>query len=198
MSRSDHRRKPAGGAKAVWPRCCWRLAAACLGAMPRRCPIRAAATMPSSRRFRKSKSPRSNCKPGAREVRVQGSLLGDEHAVIGAKVADESKQVHVDMGSPGRPRRAVGLARAGRVRSEGPAAQAELEQVRAKLGLKLGGADDKVDRPKCPQSSRPSARNQSRANLERRPIAGPERAMAAELVDSARPLRDCRGATDRP
>src|SRR5262245_41402557 len=35
----------------------------------------------------------------ARTVSVQGSLVGDEHAVVGARVAGQVKEVRVDLGS---------------------------------------------------------------------------------------------------
>ena len=123
-------------------------------------------------------------RPWPRIVRVQGSLLADEHAVVGTKVAGRVQQVHVDLGS----RVAAGHLLATletedfelRVRE----AEAQLEQVRVKLGLKPGESEEQLDRKQAPGVAQEEAlRNQARANLQRAQSLAPNHIITAEELD---------------
>lgn len=83
-------------------------------------------------------------------VRVQGSLLGDEHAVVGAQVAGRVKRVLVDLGS---------VVQKGDVLAELDSedfdlrvrqAEANIEQARARLGLKLNEPVEQLVREQSP------------------------------------------------
>ena len=108
----------------------------------------------------------------AKSVRVQGSLVGDEQAVIGAKAAGRVREVKVDLGS---------VVRQGQVLCEldpddfdlrVQQVQAQLEQARSALGLSKDEPDSKLDRQKAPPVL------QEKAMLEE----------ARSSVDRARPL----------
>jgi RND family efflux transporter MFP subunit len=88
--------------------------------------------------------------PWPQTVRVQGSLMGDEQAVVGAKVAGRIKEVLVDLGS---------MVRSGDVLSRLDSedfdlrvaqADAQLTQARAALGLSPDQPDSQLDRLKSP------------------------------------------------
>ncbi len=120
-------------------------------------------------------------------VRVQGSLLADEHAVVGTKVAGRVHQVHVDLGS----RVAAGDLLATlepedfdlRVRQ----AESQLEQTRVKLGLKPEEDEEQLDRKQIPEVVREEALlNQARANLKRAESLTPNNVITAEELDQYR------------
>lgn len=86
----------------------------------------------------------------AKSIRVQGSLVGDEQAVIGAKAAGRVREVKVDLGS---------VVRQGQVLCEldpddfdlrVQQVQAQLEQARSALGLSPDELDSTLDRQKAP------------------------------------------------
>jgi RND family efflux transporter MFP subunit len=84
-------------------------------------------------------------RPWPRIVRVQGTLMEDESAQLGTKVAGRVKEVLVDLGS--RVEQGQPIARLDteefdlRVRQ----AQAQVAQARATLGLKGNTPDDQID-----------------------------------------------------
>lgn len=117
-------------------------------------------------------------------VRVQGSLLADEHAVVGAKVAGRVQKVHVDLGS----RVAEGDLLAALEPEEFDLrvlqAESQLEQARVKLGLKPGETEDQLDRKQIPEVAREEAlRNQAQANLKRAQSLAPNHVITAEELD---------------
>jgi RND family efflux transporter MFP subunit len=86
-----------------------------------------------------------------RGVRVQGSLLSDEISVVGAKVAGRVERVNVDIGSAVRPNDELVALEAREFDLRVEQAEAQLEQVRAGLGLKPGEKDEAVDPHKIPE-----------------------------------------------
>lgn len=123
-------------------------------------------------------------RPCPRVVRVQGSLLADEHAVIGTKVAGRVQKVQVDLGSrvaAGDPLATLETEEFDlRVRE----AEAQLETVRVKLGLKPGEPEERLDRKKAPGVAQEEAlRNQARANLQRAQTLAPNHIITAEELD---------------
>lgn len=120
-----------------------------------------------------------------RMVRVQGTLLEDESAALGAKVAGRIEQVLVDLGT--RVEQGQGIARLDaqdfdlRVRQ----AEAQVAQVRATLGLKGDAADESLD----PQQAAPvlqelAVLEQARQNMDRAQRLTDKAVMTKEEVES--------------
>jgi RND family efflux transporter MFP subunit len=103
-----------------------------------------------------------------RTVRVQGSLVADERAVVGAKVGGRVKDVNVDLGSVVRKGMIlVGLDTAD-LDLKIKQAQAQLEEALAKLGLASGDDEQKLDHRKVPSVMQEQAlRDEAKANLDR-------------------------------
>ncbi len=80
-----------------------------------------------------------------RTVRVQGSLWGDEHATIGAKIAGRVKEVRVDLGVAVAEGEILATLDTQDLELEVRQAEAQLQQVRAKLGLKADQSDESLD-----------------------------------------------------
>ncbi len=85
-----------------------------------------------------------------RTARVQGSLLADEHSILGAKVAGRVKQVNVDLGSVVRQGEVLVALEPEEFELRVQQAEAQVEQVRAKLGLKPDQKENSLDRSKVP------------------------------------------------
>jgi RND family efflux transporter MFP subunit len=80
--------------------------------------------------------------PWSRVVRTQGSLVGDEHAVIGAKVAGRVKSVHADLGSSVKEGDRLAALDVRDFELQVQQAQAQLAQACAVIGL---GADEEIE-----------------------------------------------------
>jgi RND family efflux transporter MFP subunit len=120
-------------------------------------------------------------------VRVQGSLLADEHAVVGAKVAGRVQQVHVDLGSRVAEGELLATLEPEEFDLRVQQAESELEQARAKLGLEPGESEQQLDRKQTPDVAREEAlRNQARANLQRAQSLAPNNVITAEELDQYR------------
>ena len=103
-----------------------------------------------------------------RAVRVQGSLWGDEHAVIGAKVAGRVKHVDVDLGSAVAQDAVLAALEAEEFELQVRQAEAQLEQIRAKLGLKSEQDEKTLDTSKVPAVLQEEAQwNDARSKLKR-------------------------------
>ncbi len=103
-----------------------------------------------------------------RIVRVQGSLLSDETAVVGSKVAGRVERVNVDIGSVVHPNDELVSLETREFDLRVQQAEAQLEQARATLGLKPGSTSDAVDPVKIPMVVREEAVwHEAKANLER-------------------------------
>jgi RND family efflux transporter MFP subunit len=86
----------------------------------------------------------------AKSVRVQGSLIGDEQAVIGAKVAGRVREVKIDLGSVVRKGQVLCELDGDDFELRVQQVQAQLEQARSALGLSPEEPDSKLDRQKAP------------------------------------------------
>lgn len=110
-------------------------------------------------------------------VSVQGNLQGDEQAVIGAKVAGRVETVLVDLGSPvqqGDPLCVLEMETFGLAIRH---AEAQVESIRAKLGLEPGQDEANLDHENAPPVRQERAMvDDARAMLER------SRAMSARQV----------------
>ena len=96
-------------------------------------------------------------RPWPRVVRVQGSLLADEHAVIGTKVAGRVQQVQVDLGSQVAAGDVLATLETEEFDLHVRAAESQLEQVRVKLGLKPGDDEEQLDPTQAPAVVQESA-----------------------------------------
>lgn len=88
--------------------------------------------------------------PWPTRVRVQGSLIGDEEAIVGAKVAGRVKDIAVDRGTAVQAGQILARLEPEDFDLRVSQAEAQLAQVRAKLGLENGTPDEKLDRLKAP------------------------------------------------
>jgi RND family efflux transporter MFP subunit len=83
-------------------------------------------------------------------VRVQGTLAADEEVIIGAKVAGRVKTVPVDRGTEVGANAVLAELELEEFDLRVKQAEAQLEQVRAKLGLEPGERDETLNRFKAP------------------------------------------------
>jgi RND family efflux transporter MFP subunit len=83
-------------------------------------------------------------------VRIQGSLVGDEQAVIGAKVAGRVKEIKVDLGSVVRKGDVICTLDPEDFDLRVEQSKAQLEQARSALGLTPDESDSSLDRMKAP------------------------------------------------
>lgn len=88
--------------------------------------------------------------PWPRSVRVQGNLRSDEEALIGAKVAGRVREIRVDRGTQVREGEVLIELEPEEFSLRVQSAEAQLNQVRAKLGLRPGDPEEKLDRSKAP------------------------------------------------
>jgi RND family efflux transporter MFP subunit len=88
--------------------------------------------------------------PWPLHVRVQGNLIGDEEAVIGAKVAGRVREVLVDRGMPVTQGQVLACLEPEEFELQVRQAEAQVAQVRAKLGLEPSEPDEKLDPLKAP------------------------------------------------
>ncbi|MCR4413319.1 MAG: efflux RND transporter periplasmic adaptor subunit [Thermoguttaceae bacterium] len=124
-------------------------------------------------------------RPWPRVVVVQGSLLGDERVVVGAKVAGRVKEVRVDLGSIVQPGDELVRLETEDFDLRAQQAEAQLEQVRAQLGLRPGDSETTLDRTKVPSVLQEAAvRDEAKANLDRATeLARKEVISAEELLE---------------
>jgi RND family efflux transporter MFP subunit len=78
-------------------------------------------------------------------VRVQGTLLADEHAVIGAKVAGRVEEVHVDLGTEVEPDDALLTLDTKELEMQIRESEAQLAQASARLGIAPDEDENEVD-----------------------------------------------------
>jgi membrane fusion protein (multidrug efflux system) len=89
--------------------------------------------------------------PWARTVRVQGSLLADEAAVIGSKIAGRVETVHVDLGSVVKQGEALVVLNTGDLKLRVDQAAAQLKQACSAIGLTPDDDETKLDLESSPQ-----------------------------------------------
>ena len=85
-----------------------------------------------------------------RTVRVQGSLMGDEQAIIGTKVAGRVHDVAVDLGTEVREGDLLASLESEEFELRVKQAEAELAQERAILGLRKDVSEKELDPQKAP------------------------------------------------
>lgn len=106
--------------------------------------------------------------PWPATVRVQGSLVSDEEATVGAKIAGRVKKVLVDRGSLVSTNQTLAELEPEEFTLRIQQAEAQLAQVRSKLGLKSGEPDEKLNRFKAPPVVQEQAMvEEARFKLER-------------------------------
>jgi len=114
-------------------------------------------------------------------VRVQGNLMADEHSVVGAKIAGRVKELKVDIGSVVHQGDVLVTLDAEELDLRVAQTLAQLEQARAKLGLKPGQPEDKLDRERVPMVIQEAAtRDEARSNLNRAKTLFAQRAISEE------------------
>lgn len=114
-------------------------------------------------------------------VRLQGSLMGDETVVVGAKVAGRVKEVKVDIGSSAKAGEVLVTLENEDLDLRAKQAEAQLEQARAKLGLKPGEDALKLEPNKVPSVVQEEAvRNEARSNYNRASSLVPQKAISQE------------------
>lgn len=103
-----------------------------------------------------------------RTVRIQGSLAEHERVVIGAKVAGRVKEVKVDLGSPVKQGDVLAILEPEDFDYRVQQAEAQLHQVLAKLGLKPGDSEGRLQRNEVPSVVQEKALlDEARSRLER-------------------------------
>ncbi len=88
--------------------------------------------------------------PWPRIVRAQGTLIEDEYALLGAKVAGRVKKVLVDVGTPVEAGQPVAELDTSDFELLVQQAEAQVLQARAAMGLKDGVPDDQLNPMKAP------------------------------------------------
>jgi membrane fusion protein (multidrug efflux system) len=106
--------------------------------------------------------------PWPRIVKAQGTLIEDEYALLGAKVAGRVRKMLVDIGSPvqdGQPVAELDTEDFDLIVQQ---AEAQVLQARAGVGLKDGVPDDQLDPLKAPPVQQERAMlEEARFNVER-------------------------------
>jgi RND family efflux transporter MFP subunit len=116
-----------------------------------------------------------------RTVRVQGSLLGRERAIVGAKVAGRVKEIPVDLGSVVRAGEVMARLEPEEFDLKVQQAEGRVEEIRAALGLAPGDDEAKLDPQKTPAVLEEQAlRVQAQADWERAEILARREAASAE------------------
>jgi len=123
-------------------------------------------------------------RPWPEGVTVQGMLVGDERVVVGAKVAGRVKEVRVDLGASVRAGDVLAQLEGEDFDLRVQQAQAQVEEIRAKLGLRTGESEKGLDPSKVPNVLQEAAvRNEAKVNLERaRELEKKEAISAEELL----------------
>lgn len=121
-----------------------------------------------------------------RVVRAQGSLLGDEQAIIGAKVAGRVRQVKVDIGAAVQEGQVLAVLDAEEFDLRVQQAEAQLTQVRASLGLTPDDPDSKLDPLKSPPVMQEVALlGEARLNVDRARQLSRQSVITAAELDTA-------------
>ncbi len=103
-----------------------------------------------------------------RTVRVQGTLIEDEYALLGVKVAGRVKAVRVDIGTPVTAGQVVAELETDEFELRVQQAEAQVSQARASVGLKPGVPDEDLDPTKAPPVQQEQALlDEARLNVQR-------------------------------
>ncbi len=101
-------------------------------------------------------------------VRVQGTLIEDEYALLGAKVAGRVKDIQVDIGTPVRAGQIVAELEADEFDLRVQQAEAQVAQARASLGLRPNVPDEKLEPSRAPPVQQEMALlDEARLNVQR-------------------------------
>jgi RND family efflux transporter MFP subunit len=116
-----------------------------------------------------------------RVVRTQGSLLPDEQAVVGNKVAGPISEVKVDVGSVVAAGQVLARLDTTDFDLRVQQSEAQLEQARARLGLRPGDAEETLDRLKAPIVLQEQALlDEAKLKLDRARLLVPQNAITTE------------------
>jgi RND family efflux transporter MFP subunit len=80
-----------------------------------------------------------------RTVTATGTLAAEDQVVLGAKVVGRLSEIHVDLGTRVRKGQAIARIDPDDYRLRVKQAEAALQQARARLGLPVDGANDRID-----------------------------------------------------
>jgi RND family efflux transporter MFP subunit len=122
-------------------------------------------------------------RPWPSTVRVQGSLMSDEQAVVGVKVAGLVRKVAVDLGSPVEKGQSLCMLDREEFELRIEQCTAQLAQARAKLGLKPDDPDSKLNPERAPPVLQERAvLEEARSNLARAKALEKRSAISVEEV----------------
>jgi RND family efflux transporter MFP subunit len=125
--------------------------------------------------------------PWPRTIRVQGSLLAFEHAVVGTRVEGLAREVMVDIGSAVRKGDLLVVLDTTELDLKVELARAHLLQARAKLGLRPEDDAARLDRTRTPAVRQERALLESaRTRSERARALSPRQAISPEEVELER------------
>lgn len=117
----------------------------------------------------------------AKTVRIQGSLIGDEQAVVGAKVAGRVREIKVDLGTVVRKGDVICSLDPEDFELRVLQAKAQLEQARSALGLGPDDPDSNLDRMKAPPVLQEKALlEEARSRVERGKELVPQKIITSE------------------
>jgi RND family efflux transporter MFP subunit len=103
-----------------------------------------------------------------RAVRVQGTLIEDEYALLGAKVAGRVKAVKVDIGSSVKSGQVIAELETDEFDLRVQQAEAQVAQARASVGLKGEVPDEQLEPTKAPPVQQEQALlDEARLNVQR-------------------------------
>jgi RND family efflux transporter MFP subunit len=87
----------------------------------------------------------ADLRPWPRAVRAQGSLVEDEEAELGIKVAGRVKEVLVDLGTPVKAGQTIAALESEEFELRIEQAEAQVEQARAAIGLRPEQSEESLD-----------------------------------------------------
>jgi RND family efflux transporter MFP subunit len=120
-------------------------------------------------------------KPWPRVVRAQGSLVEDERALIGAKVAGRIKEIKVDLGSAVEEGQVIAFLEPDEFDLRVQQAEAQVLQARAAVGLKAGEAEESLDPARAaPVLQEKALMDEARLLLNRRRALKSKRVITTE------------------
>ncbi len=103
-----------------------------------------------------------------RTVRVQGTLIEDEYALLGAKVAGRVKSVKIDIGSSVKTGQVIAELETDEFDLRVQQAEAQVAQARASVGLKGAVPDEQLEPNKAPPVQQEQALlDEARLNVQR-------------------------------
>jgi RND family efflux transporter MFP subunit len=124
--------------------------------------------------------------PWPRVVRAQGSLLEDEQALVGAKVAGRIKEVAIDLGSMVKQGQEIAALETEEFDLRVQQAEAQVGQARAALGLAEGESEDLLDPAKAaPVLQEKALLVEAQLLLQRRRALSSKRVITTEELQQA-------------